>query len=209
AERYCDAVGARSRGATDAVHISFRAIRKGVIEDVADYRDADAPRGDVCGAERAHLTLAKGHENAVALVLRLVAVDRFSRYAGFDEAAHHLVRPMLGAGENKRAIDRLALEQFGEHALFRRAIDADQTLLDAIDRRCGWRYGHLDRVGQHLLSESRDVLRHCRGKEQCLAARGKLRGNPADVMDETHIEHPVGFVENENFHIAKTERVAL
>jgi hypothetical protein len=41
-----------------------------------------------------------------------------------------------------------------------------------------------------------------------LPVRGKVGNDFSDVVDEAHIEHPVGFIEHEDFHRAEPERVA-
>ena len=61
---------------------------------------------------------------------------------------------------------------------------------------------------QHLVGELGDRLRHGRGEEQRLPLRRKLGDDRADVVDEAHVEHPVGFVEHEDVDVAQTQRVA-
>ena len=75
AERDRDAVGAGARGAADAMHVALRDVRQVVVDDVADAFDVDAAGGDVGGDQGAHLAVAEGREHALALALRLVAVD--------------------------------------------------------------------------------------------------------------------------------------
>ena len=55
----------------------------------------------------AQLAVAEGREHALALVLRLVAVDGLGGEAGFLQRAHDLVGAVLGAGEDQHAIGRL------------------------------------------------------------------------------------------------------
>jgi hypothetical protein len=164
AERDRDAVRAGARGAADAVDIGFRHVRKIEVHDVADAVDIDPAGGNVGGHERAHIPLAKRGEYTFALVLRLVAVDRLRRDAGFDETSHHLVRAMLGAGEYEGAVDLFAL------AGRRRG----RLPCPAIHRmmRCSTRSTvarpasrHLDRIAQHLAGQFGDGVRHGRGKE--------------------------------------------
>ena len=82
AERDRDAVGAGARGAADAVDVGFRDVRQVVIDDVADAVDVDAAGGDVGGDQDAQLAVAEVGERALALVLRLVAVDGLGGDAG-------------------------------------------------------------------------------------------------------------------------------
>src|SRR3974390_22923 len=76
AERDRGAFGARARRAPDAVHVAFRHVRQIVVDHMADAVDVDAPRGDVSRDQRSQFAGAEGAEHALALVLRLVAVDR-------------------------------------------------------------------------------------------------------------------------------------
>ena len=82
AERDRDAVGAGARGAADAVDVALRNVRQVVVDDMGDAVDVDAAGGDVGGDQRPQLAVAEGGERALALVLRLVAVDRLGRDAG-------------------------------------------------------------------------------------------------------------------------------
>src|SRR5205085_10299642 len=91
AERDRDAFGAGPRGAADAMHVAFRDVRQVVIDDVADAVDVDAARRDVGRDQRTHAPRTKSREHALALVLRLVAVDRLGRKSRVVQAAHHLV----------------------------------------------------------------------------------------------------------------------
>src|SRR6516162_7967733 len=81
-----------------------------------------------------------------------------------------------------------------------RPIDADDALLHAVDGggyRC---YRNPGRVAQHLIRERGDRARHRCGKQQRLPLRRKLRDDFANDMDEAHIQHPVGFIEHQEFH---------
>ncbi len=89
------------------------------------------------------------------------------------------------------------------------AIDADDALLDSFDRRGVRRDRDLDRVAQHLRGEFGDGARHRRGEHQRLPLGRKLGDDFADVVDEAHVEHAVGFVEHETFDVAETQRIAL
>ena len=148
-------VGAGARGAADAVHVALGNVRQVVVDHMADAVDVDAARGDVGRDQRAHACRrGKSARAALALVLRLVAVDGVGGEAGLGQPAHDLVGAVLGAGEDQRAIDRL------RRAALRRAapgLPARSTwidaLLDSLDRggrgrdrdlhrivaACGWR----------------------------------------------------------------------
>ena len=116
---------------------------------------------------------------------------------------------MPAAGEYQSAVNRFAPQNFGEDRWLRGAIDMEDTLLDAVDRRGGRRDGNLGRIAQHLSRELGDGARHRCGKQQRLPLRRELRDDFANVVDKAHIEHPVGFIEHEKFHLTETQRIAL
>ena len=53
------------------------------------------------------------------------------------------------------------------------------------------------------------ALRHGRGKHQRLPLSRQLGDDFADVLDEAHVEHAIGFVEHEKLDVAKAQRIAL
>ncbi len=196
------------RGAANAVHVGLRYVRQIEVYHMADAVDINSARRNVGRDQRADLALAEGGEHAFALVLRLVAVDRFRRNAGPNQPAHHLVGAVFRAREDEGAVDGLALQHIHQDGVFRRAIDPDDALIDAFDRRGGRRHGHLDRIAQHLIGELGNVARHGRGEQQRLALSGQFRDDLPDVVNEAHVEHAIGFVEHEKFDVAEAHRIA-
>ena len=71
--------------------------------------------------------------------------------------------------------------------------------------------GHRDlgRISQHLVREVGDGRGHGGGEQQGLALCRQLRDDPADVVDEAHVEHPVGLVQHEDVDPVEPQRVAL
>src|SRR5262245_53582306 len=122
-QRDRSALGAGPRGAANAVDIGFRHVGQVEIDDMADTVDVDAARGDVGGHQRADLSGSERAEHALAMFLRLVAVNGFRSDAGPGQALHHLVGAVLGAGEDQRAIDPLLLQELGKESVLGREID--------------------------------------------------------------------------------------
>ena len=83
------------------------------------------------------------------------------------------------------------------------------ALRDALDRRGDRRHRHAHRIVEHLLGKIFDFAGHGGGEEQGLPLGRNLGDDFADIADEAHVEHAVGFVENEDFDVAETQRVAL
>jgi hypothetical protein len=57
-----------------------------------------------------------------------------------------------------------------------------------------------NRVLQHLHGQISDLSRHGSGKEQVLTTGWKGSEDLADVWEETHVEHLIGFIEHDMLH---------
>ncbi len=70
--------------------------------------------------------------------------------------------------------------------------------------------GHFDAqgVGQDVAGQAGDLVGHGGREERRLAPLGQRRDDPPDVVNEAHVEHPVGLVEDEVGHPVEAQ-VAL
>ena len=65
------------------------------------------------------------------------------------------------------------------------------------------------RVVQKLLGDAPDFRRHGRGEEQRLPGERHQLADAFDVGDETHVEHAVGFVDDQKLDVAEQQPPAL
>ena len=65
------------------------------------------------------------------------------------------------------------------------------------------------RLHQMPLRDARDRLRHRGGEERHLARRGDEREHALDLIDESHFQHLVCFVEDDHAHLGEIERAAV
>ncbi len=79
-------------------------------------------------------------------------------------------------------------------------IDEVDGLLDAIGGDGLGRDVHADGLDQNLRHELGDIGRHGGGEQQRLALPRNERHDPAHVAQEAHVEHAVGFVDDERAH---------
>src|SRR5262249_32127274 len=114
AEGDCHTVGAGACGTTDAVHITLGNIRQIVVDDMADAIDVDAAGGDISRNQRTQFADSKSGEDALALILRFVAVDCFGSVPGFLKAAYDLVGAMLRSREDQHAIGFFSFEHLDQ-----------------------------------------------------------------------------------------------
>ena len=113
-------------------------------------------------------------QRPLALRLALVAVDRVGGDAVAGEQLHHPVGAMLGAGEDQHPVHVAALGKAGaqhhrQQRLLLALLDEADILLDPLDGGRRRRDRDLRRIGQELVGQLPDRLRHGRREEQGLA----------------------------------------
>ena len=116
------------------------------------------------------------------------------------------VGAVLRAGENQRAVEIGALEQRHEQVEFLLRRDRINRMGDGLGRRTPRADLHHLRLPQNPGGEPLDLRRQGGGKEQGLPVGGNLFHNPPHVGQETHVEHAIDFVEDENVDVAKIYR---
>src|SRR5690606_29571016 len=87
--------------------------------------------------------------------------------------------------------------------------DLQELLVDGVGGRILPRYLDLDRVAQEALRQFLDFRRHGGRKEQSLPARRQEAADAFDIGDEAHVEHTVGFVDDENVDAGQKQAAAL
>ncbi|KOT24528.1 DEAD/DEAH box helicase domain protein [Burkholderia mallei] len=209
-EAHRGAGAARAAGAADPVHVVLGELRQVVVEHVRDAGDVDPARGDVGCDEHAHAALAQRADRAVARALRQVAVQRGRLEAGVGEAAGELVGVDLGRGEDDRLIERDIAQQVIEQAILVIAVvDVVHGLRDVRARFDLLRDLDALRILQQTVRERADLAVERRREQHRLARRGRRRDDRVDVVDETHVEHAVGFVEHEHLQFGQIDAAAL
>src|SRR3954451_20673303 len=116
----------------------------------------------------------------------------------------HTLSP-LGAGKDQDAIQRWILEQFRQQRSLGLRRDEVDALIDALngDRR----RGNIDpnRIAQDFCRELGNGRGHCRREQQRLPLLAAGGHDFPDVADEAHVQHPIGFVENEDRDVVETD----
>ena len=118
----------------------------------------------------------------------------------------------LAVAEDDAVHDRLPTDQLPQRLALQLRIrrrQHDDLLFDV--RRGLRRPGHFDALGgaQELVRKTRDLRRHGGREEQRLAREGQELADLLDVRDETHVEHAVGFVDDEDLHAVEQQLAAL
>src|SRR6185437_747742 len=209
AKRDRGTVGAGARRPADAVDVALGQIRQLVIDHMRDAVDIDAAGGDVGGDENARFAVAKAGKRTLARGLRFVAVDRLRANPAARQLLSDPVGAVLGAGEDEGARGRAIRQEIGEEGALVALFDEIDALRDALDGGCLRRDRDPNRVGKHAAGEPRRGLGHGRREEERLAALGKRGDDALDIVNEAHIEHAVGLVEDENLDRIEAQMTLL
>ncbi len=94
------------------------------------------------------------------------------------------------------------MQQVNEKLALLLAADMEQFLLDAVGGHRRGRDVDAHRLLQHLMRQMHDVAGHGGGEEQRLALLRQRRHDAAHVLDEAHVEHAVGLVDDERGDVA-------
>ena len=119
------------------------------------------------------------------------------------------VGAVLGLGEHHGAAHVERVEEMDEQLRLLRLEDEVERLVDAIDRRRDRRDRHGHGVAQQRVGEMADLLRHGRAEEHRLARLGQKPRDAADRLDEAHVEHAVGLVEDEELDLAEVDQALV
>ena len=113
---------------------------------------------------------------------------------------------MLHLGKDDGSFPPALGEKFGEKGVFVPSVYEENLLSNLFDGRRLRGDGDVNRVLNQSPGESDHFRLHGGGEEEGLAARREQGDYPANVREKTHVEHPVGFVEDEGFDVSKGDK---
>ncbi|GMA18606.1 hypothetical protein GCM10025862_06270 [Arsenicicoccus piscis] len=177
------------------------------LQDHGDVVDVDATGGDVGGHEdRDGPGLERG-EHAIALALVEPAVQRDGHDTLLAQLQRHAIGAELGAHEHDGAAG--AVGDLGGNDLLVHRVDEQHVVLHRRDaRRVGvGRVG--DRVDQVAVHDLVDAAVQRRREQQALPTGGHQVEDLGDLLEEAHLGHVVGLVEDRDLDVAQVGRAAL
>ena len=194
------AFGACAAGASDAVHIVFRHVRNFIVDDVWQVININTACGNVGGDQCAQCAALEVGQRLRARRLAFVAVQRHGADAVFVEVLGDVVGTEFGTGEYQHLVPAVLLDDVRQQVLFPVASNGIDGLGDALHRGV-WRCDlYLLWIAQQGSSQFADVPAKSGRKQQTLLVCRQQRQYFFHVMDETHIQHAIGFIQHQNFH---------
>ena len=183
--------------AANAVHVGFADVGDFEVDDVADTFHVDAAGSDVRGHKNSDFAFAERVHRLFPLGLAFVAVNRFSADVVLFQVAHHLVGAVLGAREHQGGVHLGTVEDVYEEIALGALADKQHALVDRFCRTAHAGHFDPDGVGENGFGQLDNAVGHRGAEEQTLSLFWQHGDHPADVVDEAHVEHGVGFVQDQ------------
>ena len=116
---------------------------------------------------------------------------------------------MFGARENQHLRPVAFADQLRQQGTLTILADEINALFDRVDRSVATRDFDFHRLTQQRLRKTPDVFRVRRREQQILALRRQQLDDPANVGDESHVEHAIGFIEHQDLNGTEIHRALL
>ena len=189
------------------MHKGFWNVGQVVVEYMGNIVHVDSPRGDIGCDQYADLLGFEIAKSFLPPVLAFVAVNGGASDSRFFQNANDFVGSVLCSGKDQNFFHLgMGEQQFFEKSAFAPFVDAVEFLLDALYRRALRSdfnsYGVLTQNGSGELC---DFGRHRRAEKKILALRRKKPDDFANIVDESHVEHSVRFVQNKKFEFFQAD----
>jgi hypothetical protein len=201
--------GLRPTGAADAVNVILRMLGDVEINDVADVLDIEATSGDIRRDKDFEAAIAEAPQGLFSFALAAVRMDDGDGVFVLLEEARDFIRAVFGAAENNDGLVMDLVEKGAEEVGFLIVGDGVDNVFDHF--RGGALLADFDglRLMHGPFDEGIDLGRDGGGEERGMAAFGAALQDAADVWKEAHIEHAVGFVEDEMVDAIEASGAAL
>ena len=200
---------ARSAGAADPVHVVLGRARDVEVDHLRQAFDIEAARRDVGRHQHRGLARLERLQRQLALALRLVAVDRI----GVDVVPAQLMRQAVGAdaraAEDQHLLQAASLDEVREQLALLLPRHGVQHVADQLGGGVAGRDLDLRRVLQDGCRKPADLVRKSGRPHQVLPHRRQQRDDALDVGHEPHVEHAVGFVQDQHAHVVEHHRFVL
>src|SRR3989338_8537979 len=187
---------------SDAVDVVIGVVRQIVVEDHADFFDVDSASGDVGSHKNAVCSFFESFEGGFALTERAVGVDFGGGEAVVTQGTSDFAGSVFGACENENRLFECGeeLAQFFHLCIF---FHDHESLLHEFGGRSGGRHFNAEWHFHVRMRDAYEFMRHGGGEHHGLAFGGNTFQNLTNLRFKTHVEHAVGFVENQNFNVAE------
>ena len=126
-----------------------------------------------------------------------------------DQGALQNTDIAFAIAEDQGVFDILAVQQATQRGPLVPRPDGDQSLEHGVGRGGGRGDRDFLRIHQEFFTNAANFRRHGGREEQGLAKTRQQADDAFHVGNEAHVEHPVGFVDDQDFDVAEQHLAAL
>ena len=167
-----------------------------------NMRHIKATRGDVRGDQNAEVFLPEIAHDFIALGLALIPMQRVGGKPILAQFLCHLVRAEFGFHEDDDGAFAL-MQLVHKLLIFLRLFNADHFLLNVRGNDIGLANGDAFRLAHIFPRQTNNLFgKGCR-KHQSLTFRGQIFHNRIQLHAKTHIQHPVGLIQDEKIGVVQ------
>ncbi len=199
---------AGTAGTTDAMRMDVGIVGDVVADHQRQRGDIQTARGDIGGDQDRAAAVGETHQHLVAVALLEVAMQGQRGEAATVQLGGQGLGILAHIAEHQGRRRMLRLEDLRQRIDLLRRLDLAHALLDGsfVMRRLD---RHLDRIALHALADLADLFRIGGREQQGLVVLGDAPDDVVDRFLETHVEHPVGLVQDQHLHAATVQAVLL
>ena len=199
-------VALRSARAANAVDIVFILVGHIIVKYRIHIVHINAPGSHIRGHKHMELALPEPGHHRLPFALRNVPVDALGVQSTHLQEFSQALRGSLGIAEAHDPLQLLSVNDAGNgvHLLVRRNL---QTVLQDIGLiLLGGLYGDLLRVTLVHPGDVHDLPGNGGRKHPQILALGDLVQNPGNIVNKTHVQHPVRLIQHHRLHFTVTVR---
>ena len=202
--RYACCSGAA--GPADPVDIILGKFREVKIDDVADAGNIKPACGNISGHQQTDFPPAHVTDGPVTRPLIHIAMKRRNLMTLLEEFLGEGIGVPLGCGkDNCLGNTGIGNEMLQQPVLVTQVVGHMKPLLDVIQGGLFAGDRNPFRIVQQPLGKPGHGVIHGGGKHQCLSSGRRGCGNLVHIFGETHVQHPVGFIENQRLQTVEID----
>ena len=206
-QRNCLARRAGPAGAANPVDVILGDDRQIEIHHLRQVVNIQSACGDIGSDQNLDFAGLETFQRPQAGRLRLVAVDGVSLDLFGEQLADQFINAFARLDENQHLPPAPVFQHFQEEFRLAFLVDRHNPLLDRLDGTVAQADFDRERVVQPGLGHAADFVRESRGEQQGLALFRQRGENRRQFLSETEVEHAVGLVENQRFHLLELDGV--
>ncbi len=170
--------------------------------------DIQTPSRYICGYKKLQLRITESFHHTFTFTLGQIAVQLITIITCCLECFIQLGHPPFGPAKNNSQIRPIPFNQCFECFFFITIRAFHYLLFDIIQRNRGTTLNNdIQRLFHVISSEAFNRIWHSRREQHRLTTIRNSRNNGLYILQESHMQHLVGFVQNEHLNATKVERL--